>query len=159
MWHHYKQLLCQKFRSLLRLTTTRCIGVIKPNRQLLGQEYRHRLFCYKWQAWLPSVRHSSSLCPFRFSSSTTSQRQTDLKPFKAIPGPRPLPFVGNLFRYIIGINLNLICKDNTKLRIHIWFRKARITKKKKTFVTVWITDVKCFDLLSLSTFWARLANI
>lgn len=27
----------------------------------------------------------------------------DLKPFESIPGPRPLPLVGNLWRYAIGM--------------------------------------------------------
>ena len=29
--------------------------------------------------------------------------QPTLKPFSAIPGPKSLPFIGNLFRYVTGL--------------------------------------------------------
>lgn len=33
---------------------------------------------------------------------STASSSCDLKPFESIPGPRPLPFIGNLFRYMTG---------------------------------------------------------
>jgi len=43
----------------------------------------------------------------------------DLKPFESIPGPRPLPFIGNIFRYITGSNIfkTYFIRKNINLRL------------------------------------------
>lgn len=49
---------------------------------------------------LSQTRVSPSVCPTRSIDDTQVK---DLKPFESIPGPKPLPFIGNLWRYAIGM--------------------------------------------------------
>lgn len=38
-------------------------------------------------------------CPHQFPTSDSTK---EMKPFGSIPGPKPLPVVGNIWRYAIG---------------------------------------------------------